>query len=126
MPFEIMLLKTDSAILLSCEVMCQLRPDIKKSDYLSLIRMQENKGYNLVSLSEAGQILSAAGFRFCRSLGWGKYLYVDDLVTDASKRSKGAGKALFDWLVDRAGEAECAELRLDSALWRNERHRFFS
>ena len=106
--------------------MSQLRPGIQQSEYVRLVRLQESEvGFQLASLREDDQVVCVAGFRFCRSLGWGKYLYVDDLITDETRRSRGAGEAMFNWLLERARNAECGELRLDSALWRNEAHRFY-
>jgi predicted GNAT superfamily acetyltransferase len=32
----------------------------------------------------------------------GRHIYVDDLITDATERSKGHGDLLFDWLVEHA------------------------
>lgn len=126
MAFEIVTAKTDAEILTTYDTMSQLRPDIMQDDYVRLVRLQEDEvGYRLALLREDDCVTCVAGFRLCRSLGWGKYLYVDDLVTDKARRSRGAGKVMFDWLVLEARSARCAELRLDSALWRNDAHRFY-
>jgi len=99
---------------------------VKKSDYLRLVRLQEKEvKFHIAALKVRGRIMSVAGFRLCRSLGWGKYLYVDDLVTDEKSRSRGAGRAMFRWLVDLARKEGCDEIRLDSALWRREAQRFY-
>jgi GNAT superfamily N-acetyltransferase len=66
-----------------------------------------------------------AGFRLCRNLGWGKYLYVDDLVTDGRHRSRGDGKQMIDWLIARARSNQCVEMRLDAKVTRNRAHRFY-
>ena len=126
MPFKIALAQTDEQILATYDVMSQLRPNIPQSDYLRLVKLQASEvGFRLASLRNAERIICVAGFRFCRSLGWGKFLYVDDLITDGPQRSHGAGRAMFRWLVKQARTAGCDELRLDSALWRNEAHRFY-
>lgn len=126
MAFEITVAETDAEILATYEVMKQLRPDIQESDYVPLVRLQQSEGgFQIALLREKGRVTCVAGFRLCRSLGWGKYLYVDDLVADEELRSHGCGKAMFDWLVQHARATQCGELRLDSALWRNEAHRFY-
>jgi GNAT superfamily N-acetyltransferase len=126
MAFEISVAETDADILATYEVMRELRPKIQRSDYLQLVRLQEAEvGFRLASLCDDGPVASVAGFRFCRSLGWGRFLYVDDFVTSERRRSRGAGKALFRWLVEHARQSQCAEVRLDSALWRNGAHRFY-
>ena len=55
----------------------------------------------------------------------GKYMYVDDLVTNSDDRSKGFGKLLFDWLVAVAKEKGCEALTLDSGVQRFGAHRFY-
>lgn len=52
-------------------------------------------------------------------------MYVDDLVTVSTERSKGHGKALLEWLQDRARADGCAELHLDSGMQRTDAHRFY-
>ncbi len=123
---HIQIAATDDEIRATYTVMSQLRPHIRDSDYLRLVKLQQAEvGFQLATLTEDGRIICVAGFRLCRSLGWGKYLYVDDLVTDEEQRSTGAGKAMFDWLVAYARSQQCDELRLDSALERRGAHRFY-
>lgn len=117
---------TDDEVLATYDVMRQLRPHVERSDYLPLVRQQQREvDYRLAALTVGERTTSVAGFRICRSLGWGKFLYVDDLVTDEASRSTGAGKAMFDWLVAYAREHGCGELRLDSAVYRHGAHRFY-
>lgn len=124
--FEIHLAETDSDKFETFDVMRELRPHLNPDEYLALVKQLESEvGYRLASLKESGSTLCVAGFRFCRSLGWGKYLYVDDLVTRESARSTGAGKAMFEWLTAYANEHGCDELRLDSAVYRHGAHRFY-
>ncbi|MGA8431081.1 MAG: GNAT family N-acetyltransferase [Candidatus Sulfotelmatobacter sp.] len=123
---EIRVAATDEEILATYPVMSQLRPEIQKSDYLRIVNLQHSEvGFQVAMLTEHGRITCVAGLRVCRSLGWGKYLYVDDLVTDEQCRSKGSGKIMFDWLVEHARALQCQELRLDSAVYRREAHRFY-
>ena len=124
--FKVQKAKSDSDILATFPVMRQLRPHLKKSSYVSAVRQQQEEvRFQLASLLMEGQVVSVAGFRLCRSLGWGKYLYVDDLVTDETHRSSGAGRRLFRWLVAYAKAERCDELRLDSAVYRHGAHRFY-
>jgi GNAT superfamily N-acetyltransferase len=124
--FEIEIAKSDAEILATYDVMKQLRPNVARSDYVPLVRLaQDEIGFQLSAVKHGGEIVGATGFRLCRSLGWGKFLYVDDLVTDERHRSTGAGKAAFDWLVAYAREQDCSEVRLDSALYRHGAHRFY-
>ena len=71
------------------------------------------------------KVVAAAGFRLLENLAWGRFLYVDDLVTDAAHRSQGHGDALMNWLMAHARAAGCAELHLDSGVERFGAHRFY-
>ena len=52
-------------------------------------------------------------------------LYVDDLVTLESERSRGVGAMLLAELLDRAKQTGCEILDLDSGVDRGEAHRFY-
>jgi GNAT superfamily N-acetyltransferase len=58
-------------------------------------------------------------------LSSGRTLYVDDLVTDETRRSRGYGKAMLDWLQTHARDAGCATFSLDSGTHRQEAHAFY-
>ncbi len=70
-------------------------------------------------------VRAVAGFRVSEKLSAGRFLYVDDLATRAGDQSKGYGGQLFDWLVNHARTAGCAQLQLDSGVWRHGAHRFY-
>ncbi|MHC0433575.1 GNAT family N-acetyltransferase [Streptomyces sp. O3] len=55
----------------------------------------------------------------------GRVLQIDDLVTDAARRSGGVGARLFDLLVERARAAGCAGVELDSGVANGAAHRFY-
>jgi GNAT superfamily N-acetyltransferase len=52
-------------------------------------------------------------------------LYVDDLVVDAARRSRGIGRALLAWLEREARARACRVLALDSGVQRGGAHRFY-
>ena len=123
---EIHLLTTEAQIQASFPVVKQLRPELASEEYLPLVRqLNEESGYQLVGLMDSSTYICVAGFRLCHSLGWGRYLYVDDLVTLESHRSSGAGKEVLTWLTEFGFKAGCRDLRLDSALYRHDAHRFY-
>ncbi len=106
-------------------VMAQLRPHLTEGELVARVRRQQAQGYRLAFLESEGSIRSVAGYRFGEYLAWGRICYVDDLVTDESARSRGLGGLLFDWLVERAREAGCAQFHLDSGVQRLDAHRFY-
>ena len=122
---NIQLATTDSEIAASFPVMQQLRPHITGEEFLPRVREQQQSGYQLASIEDEGEIVAVAGFRLGHNLAWGRFLYVDDLVTLPQQRSKGYGKTLLTWLRGYATEQGCTQLHLDSGVQREEAHRFY-
>ena len=124
--FEIAAVADDAGILACHPVMAQLRPQHDDPrQFLARVREQQGEGYELAALTVDGEVAAVAGYRLGTNLAWGRYLYVDDLVTDGARRSRGHGKALLDWLAARARERGCDELHLDSGVQRFSAHRFY-
>lgn len=117
--------ETDAEIASCFPVMRELRPHLDEADFVTRVRRQQQEGYRLAFLSEAGRPVAVAGFRFGTMLAWGHHLYVDDLVTLSSQRSHGHGAALLHWLAAQARAAGCSELHLDSGTHRVDAHRFY-
>ena len=86
---------------------------------------QQAGGYLLAYVESHLAIRSVAGFRYSENLAYGKFMYVDDFVTNSDDRSQGFGKLLFDWLVAAAREQGCGVLALDSGVQRFGAHRFY-
>lgn len=123
---QITIARSDSAIARCLPVMLELRPHLTADTFVARVRQQESLGrFNLVYLEEAGEIKAVAGIRIIENLAWGRFLYVDDLVTAEAARSQGYGDALFDWLVDYARQQGCEQLHLDSGVQRFDAHRFY-
>ena len=116
---------SDADIDKSFAVMSQLRPHILPEDFTDLVKLQMREGYRLACAMEADEVVAVAGYRIVQGLAWGKFLYVDDLVTDANKRSRGIGKTLVHWLIDEAKRNGCAEFHLDSGVQRKAAHKFY-
>ena len=122
---DIKLANTDEEITVCFPVMHQLRPHLTRESFLLRVRSQEAAGYLLAYVeSETGPV-AVAGFRILETLGSGRFLNVDDLVTLDSERSKGHGASLLRWLIHWAEAESCGRLELDSALRRKDAHRFY-
>ena len=117
--------QTGAQISLCFAVMSQLRPAYTQDGFVQGVFEQQPEGYRLAYLEVAGVVVATAGFRVTRCLAWGKFLYVDDLITDAAQRSKGYGKQLLNWLRDEALRLGCSQLHLDSGVQRKDAHRFY-
>lgn len=106
-------------------IIVQLRSHLTLLEFTNRVKQQQQAGYSLVYLEEHDTIQAVAGFRILDKLVDGRLLYVDDLVTDTSKRSRGYGSALLDWLVDYAKSLDCVSVQLDSGVQRAKAHRFY-
>jgi GNAT superfamily N-acetyltransferase len=107
-------------------VMRQLRMDRSVEDLERLLAEgSERSGYRLVALFDGGACRAVAGFRVLTSFAHGRYLYVDDLVTDEGSRSQGYGERLETHLAGLARAEGCEAIRLDSGVARRRAHRFY-
>ena len=117
--------ETDEEILACYPVMSELRQHLVKQEFVSRVRWQQQHGYCLAYLEEGEEIQAVVGFRIAESLAWGRYLYVDDLVSRAPIRSRGYGQELFEWVVAFAKSEGCEALHLDSGVQNFAAHRFY-
>lgn len=101
----------------------ELRPHISEARFFEYVQI--HKDYRLACTLDAGSVVAVAGFRIADSLSWGRYLYVEDLVTLASHRSCGHGAELLIWLKGYAATEGCAQLHLDSGIQRIDAHRSY-
>src|SRR5882757_3750327 len=107
------------------EVLLQLRTAFNRDSLIAQIKQQRKLGYQLAYVESAGEVLCVAGFVVGTKLAWGKHIYVDDLVTAESERSKGAGATMISWLKARARQLGCTQIQLDSGVQRFAAHRFY-
>ena len=106
----------------------ELRPHVGSPEAMAQrIDAQRAAGYRIVAAfdPDAAEAAAVAGFRIGENLAWGRFLYVDDLVTDEAVRSQGVGTALLEFLAEAARENGCAELHLDSGVQRFGAHPFY-
>jgi len=122
---EIHFAQSPEEIRLCFPVMSLLRPQLGEQEFVSRVQVQQTQGFQLVAAEDGGQVVAVAGFRILEVLATGRTLYVDDLVTDDTRRSRGYGKAMLDWLQDYAREQGCETFSLDSGTHRQEAHAFY-
>lgn len=119
-------LATSDADIARCfSVMHQLRPHLVETDFVARVRQMQSEAFHLAFLEDDGAVRAVAGYRYQNKLFSGRNLYVDDLVTDATQRSKGHGKALLAWLIAQARINGCTNFELDSGVQRFDAHRFY-
>ena len=122
---EIKLANSDDEIKRCFDIAVQLRPNYTEDTFVTQVKKQKQDGYLLAYLTDNNEVSALAGFRYLENLAWGKFLYVDDLVTSSEHRSKGYGKNLLDWLIQQAKLNHCQQLELDSGIQRKDAHRFY-
>ena len=89
-------------------VVQQLRPEFDCEGYVAqVLRQIATDGCRASVLYDDGIPRAFACWRVMEMLAVGKHVYVDDLVTDASVRSRGYGKAMLDWLKAEAKRLGC-------------------
>jgi GNAT superfamily N-acetyltransferase len=108
----------------------ELRPRLESVERItSQIDAQRTVGYRIVASFEDGDedAAAVAGFRIAHNLAWGRFAYVDDLVTRAGLRGRGHADAVMAWVEREAVRQGCGELHLDSGVGpdRADAHRFY-
>jgi GNAT superfamily N-acetyltransferase len=116
---------TDVDIAAAFPVMRQLRPNLDEAAFVERVRAAERTGFRLAVHRSDDRVVAVAGFRLLDQMKSGLVLYVDDLVTDSTERSRGHGDALLHWLIAHAREQGCATFELDSGVQRHGAHRFY-
>jgi GNAT superfamily N-acetyltransferase len=108
------------------ELMRQLRPHLKsQEEFIARWRRQSADGYRIVALWGQGGPVALAGYRVTENLVHGKFLYVDDLISDQTGRGRGYGAQLLDKLKMEGRALGCNKLVLDTGLDNYLAHRFY-
>ena len=98
-------------------VMKELRMNLSFEDYMDLYEQAHAKdGYEIVALQKDQKILAVMGYRILYDYVHGKHLYVDDLVSTTTERSKGFGAQLLNYAEQVDKEQGCKGLRLCTGI----------
>ncbi|WP_350356243.1 GNAT family N-acetyltransferase [Cohnella hashimotonis] len=106
-------------------VMNELRTQLDQEAYLGLLREMNAEGYKMLALYEGDRIVALAGIIMLTNFYFGKHVFVYDLVTKASERSKGHGETLLEHVHQYAKDNGCKTVALESGLARVDAHRFY-
>ncbi|WP_202081176.1 GNAT family N-acetyltransferase [Caldalkalibacillus salinus] len=119
-------LHTEGDIRAAFPIMKQLRTHLDEGTYLQLVQAaREEDQYRLFALYDSGDIVAVTGFKPMITLYYGRFVWVCDLVTDNTKRSKGYGETLLDFVHNWAKEHQYECVALSSGLQREDAHRFY-
>src|SRR4051794_14496226 len=100
------------------EVLRHLRPELTLPQLREIYAEGFGQGLRFTVVEDEGRIVAVAGWRLVACTTVGRRLYIDDLVTDPDLRSAGHGRLLLAELEQRARDAGCRVLDLDSGVHR--------
>ena len=118
-------LETADEIRASFRVFTRLRPHLTEDVFVEQALRQMEQGYTITAIYEDDLIVSGAGYRFGEALAWGKFIYIDDLITHPDARGKGYAGQLLDFVRDLAIEHNLDAVHLDSGHTRFDAHRVY-
>lgn len=121
----IKLAQNDNEIADCFQVMKQLRTELVEASFVPLVRELMTDGYQLAYFRDETQVVCVAGFKISKNLFFGKHLYVEDLSTLKTERSKNYGKQIMAWLRNLAAAEGCNAIHLDSGVQRHRAHKFY-
>lgn len=118
--------ETDAEVAACFPVMTLLRPHLTGADELvARVARQREAGYRILAAWRVGTPVALAGYRTEENLIHGRFIYVDDLVTAESERSRGLGARLLGAVAAEGRKLGCDKLVLDTALDNIQAHRFY-
>ena len=106
-------------------VLRELRPHLDAAGFAAVYAEGHEQGLRYLAAYDGGRCVGVAGWRVLATTATTRKLYVDDLVTVASQRSRGVGASLLTELRRRAAERGCRVIDLDSGVQRADAHRFY-
>lgn len=107
-------------------VMRELRGHLDEERWLGLMDVMKPDGYRLLSLQTGeGTIVALAGIRVATNLYYGRHVWVYELVTAGTSRSRGHGRAILGHVEELAAAEGCETVALSSGLERTDAHRFY-
>lgn len=106
-------------------VMHELRTHLSKEEYLVLLEEMIPQGYRLFALYSDNEIVAVTGIVELVNFYNKKHIYVYDLVTKTTERSKGYGEELLSYIHTIAKMNQIETVSLSSGLQRINAHRFY-
>ena len=117
-------LLSEAALSRAASVHRQLRPNLP-DHYVDKMQRVFAQGGRMLTAEVNDVVRGVAVWRCYENTANGRFLYVDDLISDETYRSKGVGKALLDKCREIAVALHCQMLTLDSGTHRTQAHKFY-
>lgn len=103
----------------------QLTPALEETTTRCMLLDMIKKDYRMMGVFMGEQCVGLSGIWIGTKLYSGKYLEVDNFVTDQTFRSKGIGKLLLDAIQELARAEQCRCIMLDAYTSNTSGHRFY-
>lgn len=117
---------TDAELRACWPAMATLRPALADVDaFLAACARMREGGYRILAARAGTEVVALAGYRIQENLVFGRFLYVDDLVTLSAARGHRHGARLVEALRAIARAALCSRVVLDTGLANVRAQRFY-
>jgi len=107
------------------EVLTQLRTDLSYDAFEDLVYEMRHKEYKMIGVYEGVELVTYCGVFIQTNLEYKRHLFVDDLVTYDTFRSRGYGDAMVEYLINYAKVAMCENIVLAGSIENESTHRFY-
>lgn len=111
---QIIELTTKEAMLQQLSIIQHLYADFTLEKYESLLNEMLPINYKQVIVQESNETIGLAGFWIATKLWCGRYLELDNVIVHPNHRSKGIGKVITEYLVQKAIDNNCTIAALDA------------
>jgi len=119
-------LETEADFIPSFPVMHQPRPHPTDAPaFAEQIQRQRQHGYPLLAATESGKVIGLAGYRLTENTLYGRFIYVYDLVVDASQQRRRLGEHLLDRVREETRARGYRWLVLDTGMHMALAQRFY-
>ncbi|QFU81799.1 GNAT family N-acetyltransferase [Natronorubrum aibiense] len=119
-------LSTDAERRAAFPILNELRTHLDEESFAEQYEQMHEEGYRLFGLYDGDELVAVTGVKTATNFYLGKHAYVYDLVTTESRRSEGFGAELLEFVHDWAVGEGCEAVELESGLWRDDAHRFYT
>lgn len=122
---EILELTTKETMLEQLPIIQHLYNDFTIEKYELLLDEMLPINYKQVIIRENNETLALAGFWIASKLWCGRYLELDNVIVHPNHRSKGVGKVITEYLVEKAIKNNCTMAVLDAYTTNFAAHKFY-
>lgn len=125
MGYEIKYITAKTEMLCQLPLLQQLQPWLNEKNMSEMLDDMLPHGYVMAGVFDGNKCVAITGLWFITKFYSGKYMEIDNFVTDENYRSKGLGKLLTDWCMTEAKKKNCRTVMLDAYTTNHAGHKFY-